>query len=319
MAILSDTDIKDRIGKKELVTGGDAARAEHCSYSFLPGRIFHAGKPEAPIDFTSATADLEVLVGPGEMIWVRTLEEVKLPPDLVGFWWQTNTLSKKGLMLVNMSMVEPGYEGPLACLFVNFGKDRIPINPQTKIAKMVFTELSSPVTTPFDMRFDLKRYDQDLRELALGHPNTFLQVADLVAGLKDERTRAISDIQIEGQKVKSSAESELASLKTSAEAELASLRTAALKEFQADTWKSARNSFAAAALAVAIITAVLSGYGWLKGELTPDVNAAARAEVEKALGQRVVVRAPPDAEADTRMVRKMQELDRRLSQVERRR
>jgi deoxycytidine triphosphate deaminase len=47
------------------------------------------------------------------MVWIRTRDKVKIPNDMVGFWWQTNTLSRQGLMLVNMSMVEPGYEETL--------------------------------------------------------------------------------------------------------------------------------------------------------------------------------------------------------------
>ena len=38
-------------------------------------------------------------------------------------------------MLVNMSMVDAGYEGSLACLFVNFGRQPLDIDPGMTVAR----------------------------------------------------------------------------------------------------------------------------------------------------------------------------------------
>jgi deoxycytidine triphosphate deaminase len=149
MSVLSDSEIRRRIGLGELVPGGDLAFATECSYSFVPGSAFLAGSTDIPLEFPGLDGKASVVVRPGEMIWIRTRDSVAIPNDIVGFWWQTNTLSRKGLMLINMSMVEPGYKGDLACLFGNFGKGDVLISPRTFIAKMVFAELNGGVFHPF--------------------------------------------------------------------------------------------------------------------------------------------------------------------------
>src|SRR5215471_3774604 len=123
-----------------------------CSYQFRPGVIVPTGSddPESCArNWTGSTraGDLYV-VKPGDLVWVRTIESVSMPPDICAFWWQTSRLSRKGLMLVNMSMVEPGYQGPLACLFMNFGKKPVILDPDTVIAKLVFNRLGAPAQTP---------------------------------------------------------------------------------------------------------------------------------------------------------------------------
>lgn len=305
MSILSDSEIRQRMSKGELILDGNLKRAEYCSYSFLPGRIFLAGREDTPISFSGRQAGTEAFVGPGEMVWIRTLERVCLPTDLSGFWWQTNTLSRKGLMLVNMSMAEPGYEGPLACLFVNFGKDRIAIRPTTVIAKMVFSHIHGSVAQSFGPSIKGPIYDDILRDLARDQPQTFLQVAQLASGLQQERELAVSEIKLEGQKVKAQAETDLAELKRKE-----------LGQFQADTWKYTVNSILAAGLAIVVFTAALAGLGWLKGEFTPDMKAVARAEAENMLSQRVMVAGTPQAESNARILQRMEELDHRLSRVE---
>jgi deoxycytidine triphosphate deaminase len=116
VTVLSDLEIRRCIAAGNLVPGGDTACISECSYSFRPGRGFIAGDDTDPVEFQTAVGPTRLTVHPGKMVWIRTRDKVKFPNDMVGFWWQTNTLSRQGLMLVNMSMVEPGYEGDLACL-----------------------------------------------------------------------------------------------------------------------------------------------------------------------------------------------------------
>jgi deoxycytidine triphosphate deaminase len=294
MTILSDKTIKAYILTNDLVPNGKPGCVDNNSYHFTAGAAFKAGSDQPAIDF-GAGGNPEVIIAPGEMTWIRTLEAVKLPHDVAGFWWQTNTLSRKGLMLVNMSMVEPGYEGPLACLFVNFGKQSIVIQSDTTIAKMVFVRIDQLVDNPSGPGQSLERYDHAIRELALGQPTTFLQIADMAANIRDARAEAIREIQAQAVLAKGDISQAMTQLKQD---ELAS--------FRSDTSKSLRASFGWAALAIVLLAAATLGAGWVQGELFPDVEKVARSQAEDVIGERVII---PGQALSTRQAELFQQLN----------
>jgi deoxycytidine triphosphate deaminase len=301
MAVLSDLEIIRRIAEEELILFGDPRRASECSYAFVPGAAFHPGS-EAP----SVTFPGEVIVKPGEMIWIRTKERVTIPKTLVGFWWQTNGLSRRGLMLVNMSMVEPGYQGDLACLFVNFGKSAVPISTDTPIAKMVFSPIQGEVANLFGYASTREGYDAQLRELSLNQPPSFLQIGDLAANVQAARAAAIADIQAEA--VKSTA---------AAKSDISDQRTQALKDFKADIPKAIWQSAAWAVAALALLTAASTGADWIKGNLLPNVRSTARAEAEDVLRSRLSISAAPTSQSAQAIDRKLTDLSARLTTLER--
>lgn len=182
MNILSDHEIRQRLVRGELVENGVESDAKGCSYSFKSGRIFPAGGDRQPVNWDEAcSAFEEYIANPGEMFWVRTHLKIKLPYDVCAFWWQTNTLSRDGILLLNMTIVDPGYEGWLACLFVNFGNRKIVIGHNTTIARLVFVQLDTPVSFPFKDGQPLGRYDEDIRVRAVNAPASFLQINEQAA------------------------------------------------------------------------------------------------------------------------------------------
>jgi hypothetical protein len=239
------------------------------------------------------------------MVWIRTRDRVVIPSSIVGFWWQTNTLSRKGLMLVNMSMVEPGYEGDLACLFVNFGKGNVLIQSETIIAKMVFIKIDGTVAQPFSGNLPTDEYDTRLNELALEQPASFLQVGELAVDLSAAKEAALVDIRTARSEVK-----------TTIEADLKSARDAAILEFKNDIPGALRKAFAWALGLFVILTAASVATSWLKGALFPDVKEVARAEAEDALRQRVVITGAPNSAEAAAIARRVDELNRRIAALE---
>nr|WP_267553075.1 hypothetical protein [Rhizobium rhizogenes] len=272
MAVLSDTMIMDYIKKGLLVPQGDTSRASECSYSCLPGRAFVAGSEDPPIDFADVARRDGIFVLPGQMIWIRTSDSVKLPNDIVAFWWQTNSLSRKGLMLVNMSMVEPGYEGDLACLFVNTGKARILLTPQTVVAKLVFSTVDGPVLKPFSYKMSRETYDAKLRELATDQPRTFLQVADLATQLQAKLVEAIESV-----------DDTIAAAKEEIRNAAAEEKKTALEGFQNDTKSVVLKAFGWALLAMLLLGGVSYGIDFLSGKL--DIKKTARSQAEDVVAE----------------------------------
>lgn len=199
MTVLSDSTIQQRFS--QLILGGDPSRAGGCDYDFVTGKINCTGSDgktneQEVIDWTSKPqdswpAETSHLFKPGALIVLRTREVIKMPPDCCGLWYQTDALSRQGLLLVNMSIIPPGYEGPLTCTFVNFGKNSISISPDTRIAKVLFLPLDKVATRQSKIQIE-REYDRKLLELARGSPATFLQMSD--------HTKKIESIITEGKK-----------------------------------------------------------------------------------------------------------------------
>jgi deoxycytidine triphosphate deaminase len=322
MAVLSNSEILRRIGLGTLVPNADRNLVSECSYSFVPGAAFHPGREEAPIIFPD-----EVVVRPGEMIWIRTREQVSMPCDLAGFWWQTNSLSRRGLMLVNMSMIEPGYEGDLACLFVNFGKSTIPINGATIVAKMVFMTVEGAVADPFDGRLARGDYDARLRELSIDQPPSFLQVGELVGKLTQDRDAAIQAIKAQAGDAAQAAkaaigEDQAARIQALADARDAATRAISdkredeLKTFRGDIKTSIQTSFGWAAAALVFLTLGTVGANWIKGNLFPDVPVEARKAADLALRDRMTISAAAQPTDSAQLTAQLKRLDARIAALE---
>jgi len=136
MTVLSDKTIKERIAKSELVPKGNPSSATHCSYEFTAAQMLRGGAPRAlPISKRGT------VIKPAQLVWITACEEISVPSDMVGLWIETQTFGREGLLLLNISLIEPGYKGPLSAVLVNFGKKPVPIFPHTKIAKVIFLSL----------------------------------------------------------------------------------------------------------------------------------------------------------------------------------
>ncbi|MEO8007771.1 MAG: hypothetical protein ABI728_04535 [Betaproteobacteria bacterium] len=185
MAAFSDTTIKANFSA--LIDDGDISRSGACEYYFVAGKLNPTGvdiegNGLPVIDWTSKPpsawpAETAYAVRPGSLLILRTRERIKMPADLCGLWYQTDGLSRQGLMLINMSIVPPGYQGPLTCTFVNFGRNTIHIKPDTLISKVFFLPLDHAAQRQSKVR-DEREYDSKLADLARESPSSFLQISD---------------------------------------------------------------------------------------------------------------------------------------------
>ena len=329
MSVLSDGELKARMGRGELVIGGDPDRASECSYSFVSGAAFLAGSHERPIEFPGEANRAEVVVKPGQMIWIRTQEQVAIPHDLVGLWWQTNGLSRKGLMLVNMSMVEPGYVGDLACLFVNFGKCNVVIGHGAVIAKMIFLKIAGETVHPFADHTPRERYDERLRDLAMNQPTSFLQVGERMAELEQARVQAVHAIETLTQRSEEAVEQALDDLRRQADKLLDQAREDTQKaldgakddavgDFRKDIPKAIMNSFKWAVGGLALLTVATLAADKIKEHTDASYETIAKREAEEAVGQRVVIPTGADAAAINSLSRQIETLNARIETLEKR-
>jgi dUTPase len=79
------------------------------------------------------------LLPPQGMVVVVTKESFKLKDkNIVGFTTVKNALSRKGIMAVNIGLVDPGYDGPISSILINFGKSSFEIKSDDTFLRMTF-------------------------------------------------------------------------------------------------------------------------------------------------------------------------------------
>lgn len=281
MAILSDRSIKDFIRDQQLILNGKLERVRHCSYNFCPDKVFHSSEDDKSnfIDFSSDIHhNTHDLVKPGEYVWIRMQEFVKLPSDICAFWWQTNTLSRKGLLLMNMSIVEPGYEGPLSCLFVNFSRIPVAINPETSMAKLVFARIDQVAEIPSrkigTSEEAIVHYDEALYDEALARPATFLQINEEFKRLQEDAIQKI-------QELKTTQTQMIAEL----QAETQKLTRDSIKEFSDNIPGAIQKYSVYAAGAIALLVFVSTISPWIQELFSPKVDI--ESQVSQQVSQQV--------------------------------
>lgn len=183
MAVLSDKTIKERINNKELVPNGNVDNATHCSYEFTAALMLRGGSNQ-----TERIVEPGVVIEPAQLVWIRARDEISIPADMVGLWIQTQTLARQGLLLLNITLIEPGYEGPLSAVLVNFGNKKVIIRPDTKIAKVVFLTLDSEADELVE-KGNSNTYDAKLLDMAANAPTSFLQLETFLPNI-EERAKA---------------------------------------------------------------------------------------------------------------------------------
>ena len=204
MTVLSEATLKHYIGAGQIVVGGRESDIRGQSYSCHAAKIFLVGlailkvirQPwwigQIPRGLTFIESSRANSFGS------ESRETVSLPSDVCAFWWQTNSLSRKGLMLINMSMVDPGYEGSLACLFVNFGRQPVDIDPGITVARLVFHRLDGG-NVPFGKGAPREEYDRQLRDVALNGPTSFLSFQEFSAAFQTERDRVFESFKLDAE------------------------------------------------------------------------------------------------------------------------
>jgi deoxycytidine triphosphate deaminase len=191
MSVLSDTTIRERLSS--LVPNGRIDDAKHCAYEFTAEKVFK-GSAAAPV---LVSDDSPVIIEPTELVWVRAKEEINVPANCVGLWVPTQTLSRKGLLLLNQSLVEPGYCGPLHAVFANFGRTKVIINSGTKIAKVMFLELNKGAENL--VTFDTSAYDNSILEISANAPDSFMELSSLAPSLKTEGEEQLRMLKVEAR------------------------------------------------------------------------------------------------------------------------
>lgn len=107
-SLLSGEEIKN----EKLIVHDDDSRYRASTYDLSVGDII-------PADGDAAS---EFRLAPGGMVRVVSRETLCLPRNITGHGLPRNTLCTRGVLAINIGIVDPGYIGPISSTLINFGR-----------------------------------------------------------------------------------------------------------------------------------------------------------------------------------------------------
>ena len=132
------------------------------------GKIIHEGK----------THDGPSYVLPARgMVWVVSNEKFVLPNDITGLATLKTTWTHNGILALNVGIVDPGWNGPLATALVNFSNTNFEIERGAAFLRVLF--MLHAKTSAKDILMDKKAYMGQIRDKSSKIPSTFLDSKSL--------------------------------------------------------------------------------------------------------------------------------------------
>jgi deoxycytidine triphosphate deaminase len=103
-----------------------------------------------------------VELAPGEIVTILTNEMIKLPPHIAATLFPPNSLSVKGVLILNPGHVDPGYSGRITVRLINFKEAYLPL----RIGDFIFTMTLEEIATKNNSghTYTLKEYDKNLQD-----------------------------------------------------------------------------------------------------------------------------------------------------------
>jgi len=154
------------------------------------GAIIVASDSEKQQTITSGAYE----IAPAEMVTIITAQKFNLPDHITGLVMPKSSYYEKGLLTLGIGIVDPGWDGPVSSVLINFGKSKRLIRVGDAVLRVAF--FAHAATPAADSKpSDLKSYTQRVEDTSLsvlGH--SFLNLEEIAA----TTTRALtSDMKVQ--------------------------------------------------------------------------------------------------------------------------
>jgi len=131
--------------------------------------LLHFGKiirGYSPSDSQMSTEQDEVLHS-GDVAVVYSDESIEMDCDKMGIVFGSNSLTCKGLLVINPGVITAGHSGPIGLTVVNFGKERKQLNSKEVIGRLIVFKFTEKQSAPGKTMDKLKHIEDNLpRNLA---------------------------------------------------------------------------------------------------------------------------------------------------------
>jgi deoxycytidine triphosphate deaminase len=197
--ILSDSEIKKRVVSQKLIEFHDPERIKYCGCELTLGKVVAPstgevislkGKSRNWLSNVLTTSKCFV-IRPSETMILITNEKLNMPKDLCATYGQLNRLANMGLMILNTSIVEPGYSGPLSCILVNFSSQKHALSPGDSIAKLNFHTVEGDPDKLYTQAYSHDAYEQLISKNSINLPKSLLDISGVEERVSDKVGAAV--------------------------------------------------------------------------------------------------------------------------------
>lgn len=159
--ILVKQDIEAAIDRGELLLNADKACLQPCSYDLRIGTIFRDGQL---INDTHPQSNSQVVIEPGEIISIFTLEDVILPDNITATVFAINVQSSRGLLVLNPGHIDPGFKGAISVKALNLRKVPLALSRKAPIFTIIFEELPKTTTSSYSSNITREQREREHNE-----------------------------------------------------------------------------------------------------------------------------------------------------------
>lgn len=146
VGVIANEELTSELRQGRLVINFDLRRIQPCSYDMRVGTVFRDGQA---ITDAHPKGNEQLIIRPGEVISMFTLEEVSLPSDVIATAFPMNSLSSQGLLVLNPGHVDPGFKGPLTVRALNMRKVPLAISRGEPILTLIFERIPKAANPPY--------------------------------------------------------------------------------------------------------------------------------------------------------------------------
>jgi len=161
----------ERLGRALEPTGfikdGLSACVEGAKYDFRMSPLILKASFGTPVNLDKLPEDQRaaVKVEPGEVVFVRTIERLELPNNVIAMLSSKRKLSHQGIIVLGGFAIDPKYRGPLFVGLYNFSSTPFHIQPGRKLIAAMFYELAGTEISDFPVPEPMGEHDDFPDEL----------------------------------------------------------------------------------------------------------------------------------------------------------
>jgi deoxycytidine triphosphate deaminase len=160
--------ISKEISERDLVHNRTLGGKRETTYDATVGEIIHNGTTHKDETFELPASG---------MVWVVSHERFALPPDLTGLATLRTTWTHSGILALNVGVVDPGWNGPLATAVVNFSSIPFEIKKGDGFLRVLFLKHLQSTASVHQIETDA--YLRQIRDRSAKIPKTFLSIDSL--------------------------------------------------------------------------------------------------------------------------------------------
>jgi deoxycytidine triphosphate deaminase len=176
---MSDLLVGRRILDCKLLNGGKEEYLKHSTYDLTIGQIFPIGQENR--NGKNQVSNGMYFLQPRESVLVLSKEEFALPGTITGLATLRTTLTKSGLLALNVGIIDPFFNGPISTTLINFSEKAVPIKIGMAFFRVLFFLHSD--TKEFHTSNESKQRENYVEELTVSayrdFPKSFLNIPDL--------------------------------------------------------------------------------------------------------------------------------------------